>query len=585
MRRGALAGLVLGAGLLIYGCLSVTSMRTKASTFDECAHVVAGYTALRFGDYRLTPDHPPLVHKLAALPLLGLDLHFQQDDSTWALGRQWELGRRFLYRWNDADQVLFWSRIPIVVLGALLAVSVFLWTRRHWGTLAGCLALFLCVLSPDVLAHGQLVTTDMGIALFVFLSVIAFERLADGVTWRRLLATGLAVGAAFATKFSALILLPVLGLLGLLRALTGPALEVAIPGGKGLTLSGPRRRLVGFVLVSLAIAIVALAVVWASYDFRYPASRDAAFGQLIPWTRLEPSEPVLASGVSAARRLAVLPESYLWGFLRFFKHQQARPAFLLGRTSDAGFWYFFPVSFALKTPLALIALLIIAAATWRRSHVSWSSEATLLVPVLLYGAVTLTRGINIGHRHLLPLAPFLFAAAGRAAAWAWAARPRKGPLVVVAALMAWQVAATARIHPHYLAYFNELAGGPANGYRLLVDSSLDWGQDLKGLKAYMQRRGIPRVKLSYFGTADPEYYGIAADLLPGYLPPPPDRTTWEVRAGDVVAISATNLPGLYLDPSLQPLLARLQALQPIDNVGYSILIYRADFSWRGNSSH
>ena len=185
------AAIILFAGLFVYASLCVTSMRTKASTFDECAHVVAGYTALRFGDYRLTPDHPPLVHKLSALPLLFRDLHFREDDPTWTLGRQWELGRRFLYRWNDADRVLFWSRLPIVMLGGLLAVSVFLWTRRHWGAPAGCLALLLCVLSPDVLAHGQLVTTDMGIALFVFLSVVAFERLAERVTWLRLLAAGL----------------------------------------------------------------------------------------------------------------------------------------------------------------------------------------------------------------------------------------------------------------------------------------------------------------------------------------------------------------------------------------------------------
>jgi len=580
MRRAALAGFVL-CGLLVFAGLSVTSMRTKASTFDECAHVVAGYTALRFGDYRLTPDHPPLVHKLAALPLLGLDIRFREDDPTWALGRQWELGRRFLYRWNDADRLLFWSRLPIVLLGATLAASVFLWTRRHWGNGAACLALLLCLLSPDVLAHSQLVTTDMGITLFVFLSVIAFERLGERVSWPRVVAAGLAVGAAFATKFSALILLPVLAALGVARVLQAQPLEVALPGARRLRLERPLRRLLCFALVSLAIAAVAFVVVWAAYDFHYVASQDAAFRQLIPWSRLEPGESMIAGGVDLARRWTMLPESYLWGFLRFFKHQQARPAFLLGRTSETGFWYFFPVSFALKTPLALVLLLVVAAATWRRSHVSWSSEATLIVPVVLYALVSVTRGINIGHRHLLPLAPFLFAAAGRSAAWALASRPRRGPVLLVGALLAWQLLATARIHPHYLAYFNELAGGPSKGYTRLVDSSLDWGQDLRGLKPYMERRGIPRIKLSYFGTADPEYYGIAADLLPGYLPPPPAKTTWEVKPGDMVAISATNLQGLYLDPSLRPLLERLRAQEPIGNVGFSILIYRAGFSWNG----
>ncbi len=208
-------------------------------------------------------------------------------------------------------------------------------------------------------------------------------------------------------------------------------------------------------------------------------------------------------------------------------------------------------------------------------RLSWRSAAFLWLPVVVYLAFTFTRGLQIGHRHLLPIYPFLFVAAGRAANLAG----RAGVRVVVLALVAWYAVGTLAVHPHYLAYFNELAGGPRNGYKRLVDSSLDWGQDLKGLRAWMDARGVARIKLSYFGSADPSYYGIDADALPGYSAPHPVRVTREVRPGDLVAVSATNLQGVYLDPEDRPLMERFRRSTPIDQVGYSILIYRADFAW------
>jgi hypothetical protein len=195
------SGLVLLAGLALYVGLAVDGLRSRASTFDELAHLPAGYVNLRFGDFRLTPDHTPLLREWAALPLLALDVKFNEHDEAWRLHRPWELGKRFLYRWNDADTLLFWGRLPIVALGAFLCAAVFLWTRLHFGPAAASLALLLAALSPDMLAHGGLVTTDMGIALLVFLSVVAFERLTARLDTTRLVLCGLAVGGAFAAKF------------------------------------------------------------------------------------------------------------------------------------------------------------------------------------------------------------------------------------------------------------------------------------------------------------------------------------------------------------------------------------------------
>jgi 4-amino-4-deoxy-L-arabinose transferase-like glycosyltransferase len=553
------AGLLLAAAA--FTALAFTSLRDDSATFDEPAHLSAAWSHLARGDYRMSPDHPPLVKHIAAVPLLFMDVRMPEQDAAWRLRRTHEFGRRLLFRWNDGQALLVASRCAIVVLGLLLSAAVYARARR-WGASAAALGLVLCAFSPDVLAHARLVTTDLGAALFIFLAVLACERLAERPGAARLAVAGLAVGAAFASKFSALVLVPVLAALA--------ALLVA------------RRRVAAgrAVLALAALAALTIAVIWAAYGFHARFSPDPAVNASFDWKRLEPPQAVVRSAVSAARAASLLPDPYLYGFLRFFRHSEARPAFLMGRRSDTGFRYFFPASFAVKTPLALFALLALGLLA-RATPALPRAGPFVWVPAAVYALVTLTRGINIGHRHLLPLYPFLFVLAARAGAWA-AFRWREGarwPAALTGLLAAWYVAGTVRVHPHYLAYFNEAAGGPANGYRLLVDSSLDWGQDLIRLREWAGREGVGPLKLSYFGTADPEYYRVPAALLPGYMPPVPRKVVREIAPGDLLAVSATNLQGVYIEKEALPLMERLRAMRPLHNVGGSILVYRSDFAW------
>jgi len=562
------------AGTALYAALAVSSLRQKSTAFDELAHLSAAWTHLALGDYRMSPDHPPLVKKLAALPLLFIDVRMKPDDAAWAQRRPWEFGKRWLYRWNDADRLLFWGRLPIVALGAALGIAVYLWSRRRFGRASGLLAFGLCALSPDMLAHGGLVTTDLGIALFVFLAVIAFDAVTRNVTPLRVLLAGLAAGAAFATKHSSLVLLPILGSLAAFLVFAGEPLRL---GGRSLV--GWTRRALALGIVLALMGVLALATVWAAYGFDSRFSPDPVVNASFDWEKLEPENAAAGTTIRLAHRLHLLPDPYLYGFLRFFEHSEARPSFLLGQRSDRGFPHYFLVSFLVKTPLALLALLGLGIAARRHSATGAREEAFVWIPLVVYAGLTLSRGINIGHRHLLPLYPFLFVAAGRAAAWAW--RPgRRAPKAVLLALATWYAAATVSVHPHHLAYFNELVGGPRNGYRVLVDSNLDWGQDLKLLARWVEKQGLERIRLSYFGTGDPEYYRLPADLLPGYVMPVPARVVAEVQPGDVVAVSATNLQCVYLAPEVCPLMERLRRMEPLAQVGYSILIYRADFSWK-----
>src|SRR5262245_46603287 len=470
--------------------------------------------ALALNDHRMNPDHPPLLRRLAALPLLGLDVTYRTDDEAWRSRRPWEFGRRFLYRWNDADTLLYRSRLVIVGLGALTALAIFYWTRRHWGPTAAAAALTLAVLCPDLLAHGQVVTNDLAVSLLMFLAVVGFERLLERVTALRVLFAGLITGCAFATKYSAVGLVLLAGVPALAVALSPQPMVLDLADrGAGRPVTSRAGRIAAPAVIAVVVGMLVVPVIWAAYGFQSATSPepevDAAFDRSV----VRPESPVVASAVGLLQRSGLLPEAYVYGFLRFLAHTEARPAFLAGERSETGWWYYFPVGFALKTPLPLIVLLVVAVVVAVKQPSLLRAEAFLWLPPLLYLALSMTRGINIGHRHLLPVYPFVLVAAGRACGYVIS----RGPVaarVVAGALLAWYAAGTLRVHPHYLAYFNELAGGPENGYKYLVDSSLDWGQDLKGLKLFLDRAAIPSIKLSYFGTADPQYYGIPGELLP-----------------------------------------------------------------------
>ena len=574
MSGAARVGLVAAAVALQVG-LSVHAMRGSSATFDEGAHLPAGYTHLALLDHRLNPEQPPLVKLLAAAPLVALGPEVKTTDVSWTEARQWEFGRRFLYRWNDGDRLLFLGRLPVVALAACLVIAVFLIAERRFGATAAVAAALLAALSPDVLAHGSLVTTDLAFALFFFLSVVATERLLEQATARRLCAAGLATGAAFATKFSAPILLLVFAAFALRVLLRSRPLETALVG-EAHEVKAKLARLAHVFGWLAAVGALSLLVVWSSYGFHGRLSSDPAVRDELRRPLVSEQAGLLRSAVAWAGRARLVPEDFSRGLLFVTEHSAARPTFLLGERRDSGFPYYFAVTFLLKTPVPL--LLLAALALFRMPRLPRREALLLWLPVAVYVAATATRGLQIGHRHLLPIYPFLFVAAGEAAAALVAWRAPKGAWLA-GALALWYAGGTLLQHPHHLAYFNEIAGGSRNGWRLLVDSNLDWGQDLKRLAEWTRANHVGKLKLSYFGSADPAYYGIDSEALPGYTSPHAARITREIEPGDTVAVSATNLQGVYLDPEDRPLMEKLRGLTPVARIGYSIFVYRPDFAW------
>ncbi|MBN2371502.1 MAG: hypothetical protein JXO72_13555 [Vicinamibacteria bacterium] len=579
MKRRLLVAAAACACLAIYASLAISSLMRMSGTYDEVIHLPPGYMSLTLADHRLNPDHPPFLRRLAAWPLLFMNVHYRLDDVAWREHHPWEFGRRFLYRWNDAGALLLRGRLVVVGLGCLLGLSIFLWTRRHFGTTSGLCGLWLFAFSPSLLAHGSLVTNDLAVSLFLFGSVAAWERVFERVTWSRLALAALVSGCAFATKFSGAALVGLAGVPALRLALSNAPLPVAgfrLGSSAAVIVKTRFARILVVIALAVFAAIVSAAVIWASYGFNSPTAAEPAVNASFDRSLVVPENRVVAGGFRVAERLSLLPEAYLYGFQRFMAHTRTRPAFLMGRTSETGWWYYFPLTLLFKTPLPLLTLALAAVPLALRRPRSARAEWFLWWPPVIYLLISMSRSINIGHRHVLPVLPFLIVAAGRACGWTLSCRNRRARWVAVA-LLAWHAASTLRAHPHYLAYFNELAGGPEKGHRLLVDSNLDWGQDLPGLRDFLRARGIRRIKFSYFGTAEPDAYGIDAVFLPSY--PRRPREIRDVRPGDYVAISATTLQGLYVPPEAQPLMERFRARRPLAVIGHTISVYRVNFSY------
>ena len=577
--------------LLVFGLLFsgqvVWTLQQKAATFDEPLNLVSGYISLRFGDARLIPQNLPFVKLLAAAPLLLFqDISLPGPPEPWKAQAQYQYASELLYKFNDADTLLLVGRLAVLPLSLLLGFVVFVWTRDLLGRAAATFALFLYSLEPNILAHSGLITTDIATACFMFLTIYGWYQLAQGITWTRILFPALTVGLGLLTKFTTLPLILIFLLIGTVVVMSPHPLQLRLRGVAPRPVVSRGGKLLACALLGLISALVAYATIWAAYGFRYETAIAPIETYHTHWRVFPPKSPLLLEAVLWAREVRLLPEPYLYGLTFMGNLSGHFQSYLMGDIRSGGRWYYFLVTFLMKTPIALMLLLVLTLVLQRRVWGQPSLRfACLAGPIVIYFLMISVSGWNIGHRHLLPIYPFLFILAGALVPWA----QRQSTLVKggLVALVCWYALASAWIAPHYLAYFNELVGGPDQGYHYLVDSNLDWGQDLKGLKQYMDQHGIPRVWLSYFGQADPRYYGITYDYLPSYDIFHPQNVRPQVWLLDrappphgTVAISATLLQGAYL-PFSDPAKANgyfeeYRRMTPTAKVGYSIFIYQME---------
>jgi 4-amino-4-deoxy-L-arabinose transferase-like glycosyltransferase len=565
--------------LAALGIQIAASVRTWSPTFDEPYHILRAYVYLKTGDSALLEvgGHPPFSNLLSVAPLLlRSDVILPPHQAGWpnigAFSDLFSAAEEFFWRLgNDADGILIWSRLPGLCLSLCLAGLVFLWAKERNGPWAGLLALALYAFDPNLIAHSSVVTTDLGATFLIFATVYCLWRFCRRPSWSALALTGVAFGLAQASKFSCLFLAPAVAVTLAIWSGSGDGSTLTPPFAALKTLPGqgrgPRRarlrRLCLVLGLCLIVFLIGFTVLWAVYGFRVRPllpheSTHAVLDRWIPGDSVK----VRHIAYKVAENLLIPAPAYFDELAWLQRYSKAgHSSYLLGQYRRSGWWYYFPVAFAVKTPVPTLLLLLLAFYLSLRHRGEEHDEYFLLAPMAVFFGASVFSSIDIGYRNILPVLPLAYVYVSKLAAKAFDRPARVG----LAVLCLWLVTSTVRVSPHYLAYFNELAGGPGNGSRYLADSNLDWGQDLKNLKRYMDARGIPELYLDYFGVGDPNYYGIRSRQVPN-VPPLADAVP------AYYAVSVTSLVEVYAPGGSA--LDWIRQHRPVDNVGYSIFVYR-----------
>jgi hypothetical protein len=535
---------------LAAGSLEVSTALAETQTWDEGIHISAGYAYLTLGDYRWNAEHPPLAKLMSALPLTMFHLQLPVSGDAWKKLDETTMGIEFLYRNRaPADSILFAARSMTILLSLFFIVSMAWWTRRRFGPAVAILATCLCAFDPNLIAHGRYVTTDFPVTVFYFLAAAFWMDYLLSGRMRDLVVAALAFALAIVTKFSAVLLIPTLAALYAIRWWQAPR-EFSL------------RRFVTVAAVFVGFAFVVVAAVYWPETIRCWNTDVPPLANVV-----KPGNFIGALLYGAGDWFHLPAHAFLTGLGKVAEHNQGGHAsYLLGLRSDQGWWYYFPVVFAVKSTIAGLAaaVLLLAAGLWalgraRKIDFVWWG---LLIPPVIYFAFSMTSAINIGMRHILPVYPFLYVAAALLVVRAFSKRAARYAMLALGAL---QIAECASIAPHYLAFFNIVSGGPGNGPRYLVDSNIDWGQDVKKLAQWLEDHGTHAAYLAYFGNAPMPYYGLEARSFPG----PSDQRGWDELDGFAVA-SVTPLEGVYVPLAL---LARLRLREPVAKIGWSMYVY------------
>jgi hypothetical protein len=550
------------------------SVRQNSQTFDESAHIYAGYSYWKHGDFGINPEHPPVAKMLATLPLLPLHLEVQPPPPIFFRGASALGGRIFLYT-HDADRLLLRARLAMSFFTFALALLILLGAREMFGNLAAVIALLLFVFDPNMLANGALVTTDMALSATLFAAVYAFYRYTRKPTLLRLMLCGLASGLAVSVKHSGLIVLPLLVLLSIGTLVLPRAASDESPA------RSRRSEAVRLAMALLVIALIAYTMLWSAYGFRYAARPGNA--SMTPSTSalLETlHRPLEARAIGFAELHRLLPEAYLYGMTDIaVLTSEGRPTYLFGKLYPAGQWFYFPSAFLIKNTLGFLLLFVLAltaAHLWRNERAR--ELLFLLLPPGLYFAMAIFSRLDIGHRHILPIYPFLivFTAAGAAVllhqSRVWA--------TVVTVLLVIHVVSSLRAFPTYLPYSNEVWGGPTQTWKYLSDSNVGWSSGMKSLEHYIQQHGIQSCWLGYDGPVDPAFFHVPCRRLPSFF-----SVIFRVPQGPVpvqidgpIFIGSQPMIGFGWGPSEVNPYEPFVRTKPDDELQGEIMVYNGSYS-------
>ncbi len=574
----------------------VLSIRQQSQTIDEGVHLVAGYRYWQCHDYGINSEHPPLVKFVAAAPLWFGHIPAPSGPcgkEPTTKGYVYGLGFNYLYSQDlDADSLLFHARLAAAFFLLVLAISCYLCARSFFGQAAGLIALLLLVFEPTVLAHGALITTDTAVSAFLLAAVFSFYRYWQRPAARWLIVAGILTGLTLASKHSGVLVIPILVILALfefMRVQRSGQPETR----QSLRQSGvPKRaarlgwwdilRHTGGLAV---IFLVALTVLWSTYGLRFgarPANQPMSMNlnQFIAESQEQGAHgSFLTVIVPSLARVHLLPEAYLYGLVDVLSvSYPGQPPYLLGKLYPHGKWFYFPVTFLIKSTLGFLVLFLISimVVPWRNANLSREVFYLVVPPVIILG-FAMYSGLNIGYRHVLPIVGFLcvLIAGGVVSLF----RRNRFWRYVTVTLLTLHLASSLYAFPNYLPYSNEAWGGSSQTYRYLTDSNVDWGQGLYQTKDYLARHHIEDCWIGYDGTANISYYQIPCRKLSanaGSVEQDPPAS-----ADGIFILSALTVSGIEWEPGdLNPYRV-FQTTRPISNIGGAMLVYQGNFDLTG----
>lgn len=579
-----LAGLLI---LIMFGA-AFLSMKKDSLTFDELAHIPAGYSYLTQKDYRVNPEHPPLIKDISAIPLTFLNLNFPSKDQVWlqensapAWWVQFDLGTKFIYESeNNPKDIIFWARFPMIIILLILGFFLFKWTRELAGNWPALMVLTIFSFSPTFLANGRLVTTDVGAALGAVLATYFWLKFLYNPKMLNIILAGLFFGIAMLFKFSLVLLIPFFGVITIVYPLINH-------------LSGRKfKDLLNYIFKAVLIGLIALIfVIWPIYQFHtlnYPPEQqkrdtiaDLAPNQMTSLKNFNiwmSDKPVLRPFAQYLRGVMMASQRTFFGNTVYF----------LGEISADAWRYYFPLIFLLKVPLAFHAIIILVLAgiiyLFFKNRVlikSWVKENftafSLVIFILIYWTTAVMGNLNIGVRHLLPTFPFIYilAVLGLKEVISKAGPKIKKILItIISLLLVWYAASSILAFPHYISYYNEIAGGYQNGYKSAVDSNYDWGQDFYRLLAFVEKNNIDKIHLDYFGGESPKYWlgDKYIKLNPKEIKEPPKGWV-AVSVNQLMGGIAEPVPGFDQEIGYYDWLNKYT---PVARAGYSIFIYKIE---------
>lgn len=612
------ATLIAIIGIAIFGVISFLLASTNSLTFDERAHIPAGYSYVRYGDIRLNPEHPPFLKDLAGLPLLFLQPQFPLQSEEWINGpnEQWEIGSMFLnctrpeLACNDTFALTFWSRAPFVFVSLALAFFLFRWTRKISGPLAGLMALALMIGDPNMLAHNHLVTTDVGIAAFLFFVFYFFLEFLKNPSWKNTWLLAVFFTLVQLVKFSAVLLFPLFGFFILTYALFLPIVNDSSQTRWKIFL-----QYVGKSLFVLAFYAVVVYVVYFFHTLTTPVSHILGTAYMMfPERALGPLARAIVEYTSSIDILKPYA-AYLLGVLMVFgRVAGGNTHYFLGSVQADAQMSYFPVVFFAKETVPFILLLVVSVfyATFRgiRSYISppehqqntfkarffrHIDSIVIFSFVLMYSLLSIFGNLNIGFRHLFPIIPFLYLWIAKTI-WTMLKDPRlssdtkKIAGVGVSLLIFIQILIPFLHYPYYLPYYNELAGGTKQGYLIATDSNYDWGQDLGRLEKFVSlhnycvqeniqrtldcslyRNDLPpidKIRVDYFGGENPSR--VLGDVYEGWWSERPQEPGWYAISINTLQENWTTHTNM---PSDKKSYLWLKQYEPVARAGQSIFIY------------